>query len=298
MYKVFFNERIAFLREEDPRFQVREGDLIHRFAGKRELREVLERFAEEEPIRNLYLVDDDPVRLAEAFRNCFKLFEAGGGLVFNKEGDFLVIRRWGKWDLPKGKLKKREDFEAAALREVREETGLEELSIVQPLITTWHTYRLGEKRILKKTRWFEMYYGGEGDPLPQSEEGITGYRWVRPGSAGFIFRETYGSIIDVLKVKGLHDSNLAPGSHDAEQLLFKPFGRKGGGGKEQVAVWPDQVGGGESLHKIIGEDPRLTLIKQGFPTIPVALHKILHLGLLLCHHHSQNLQVFSMPRQV
>jgi 8-oxo-dGTP pyrophosphatase MutT (NUDIX family) len=53
----------------------------------------------------------------EEFKACFKVIEAGGGLVLNSKGEFLVIYRNGIWDLPKGKLEKGEDFQTAALRE-------------------------------------------------------------------------------------------------------------------------------------------------------------------------------------
>ena len=49
---------------------------------------------------------------------------AAGGLVFNEDGDLLMIFRRGRWDLPKGKLDDGEQIEDCAVREVKEETGL------------------------------------------------------------------------------------------------------------------------------------------------------------------------------
>ena len=49
---------------------------------------------------------------------------AGGGLVTNTKGEFLLIRRSGLWDLPKGHQEPGEDIGATALREVEEETGV------------------------------------------------------------------------------------------------------------------------------------------------------------------------------
>jgi 8-oxo-dGTP pyrophosphatase MutT (NUDIX family) len=102
------------------------------------------------------------------------------------------------WDLPKGKLEKGEKYEEAALREVGEETGLIDLEVVQPLLSTYHTYPLKGERILKKTRWFEMKYHGNAPPRLQEEESITDYRWVTPGITDFIRKDTYKSILDVL----------------------------------------------------------------------------------------------------
>jgi 8-oxo-dGTP pyrophosphatase MutT (NUDIX family) len=131
------------------------------------------------------------------------MIEAGGGLVLNKRGEFLTIFRNGTWDLPKGKLTEGEDFATAALREVKEETGLAGLKIVDPLMSTYHTYTLKNDRILKKTRWFEMKYTGTAKPRVQKEEGITDYRWAVPGRTGFIRENSHASILDVLYMKNL-----------------------------------------------------------------------------------------------
>ena len=54
---------------------------------------------------------------------------AAGGLVTNDKNELLIMFRRGKWDLPKGKLDEGETIEACALREVREETGIEHLEL-------------------------------------------------------------------------------------------------------------------------------------------------------------------------
>ena len=53
---------------------------------------------------------------------------AGGGVLWASSSDgpcVALVRRvkYGDWALPKGKVKRGETFEQAALREVREETG-------------------------------------------------------------------------------------------------------------------------------------------------------------------------------
>ena len=54
---------------------------------------------------------------------------AGGGVVVRESPDGLVVAvvhrpRYDDWSFPKGKLEPGESFEAGALREVEEETGL------------------------------------------------------------------------------------------------------------------------------------------------------------------------------
>ena len=50
---------------------------------------------------------------------------AAGGLVRNGNGEFLMIHRNGKWDLPKGHQEEGERIEDTAVREVMEETGID-----------------------------------------------------------------------------------------------------------------------------------------------------------------------------
>jgi 8-oxo-dGTP pyrophosphatase MutT (NUDIX family) len=198
MYKVFFNDRTVFFGDDFSKAFKRNKGLFYKFNNFQELYDLIELFASLKQIRSLYIFHTDMLLLVEEFKACFTILEAGGGIVFNKRGEFLVIERRGVWDLPKGKLKKGEGYEEAALREVEEETGLKGLVAVQPLLSTYHTYPLKGERILKKTRWFEMRYNGTARPRLEEEEGITDYRWVRPGMTDFIRKNTYSSILDVL----------------------------------------------------------------------------------------------------
>jgi 8-oxo-dGTP pyrophosphatase MutT (NUDIX family) len=203
MYKVFFNDRTVYFGDNFSRAFMKNKGLFYKYSNLQELDELLNVFSKVSYIENLYIFHEDMLMLIEEFKACFTSIEAGGGVVFNSRGEFLTIKRHGIWDLPKGKLEKGEDFAMAALREVEEETGLKSLEITHPVISTYHTYSLKKQRILKKTRWFEMKYQGSADPVLQSEEGITEYRWTRPGETDFIRQNTYKSIMDVLYYQNL-----------------------------------------------------------------------------------------------
>jgi len=203
MYKVFFKDRVVFLGEDLSAAPGVPEEHCHSFTGPSRLKELVFNFSRNEKIPCLYLYHHDMPLLAEAFRSCFKCIDAGGGVVLNSRNSFLVIKRNGVWDLPKGKLEKGEDFETAALREVTEETGLTGLELRLLLVSTFHTYPLGDELVLKETRWFEMRYREKDDPVLQEEEGITGYRWVKQGKTGFIRKNSYRSILDVLEIRGL-----------------------------------------------------------------------------------------------
>jgi ADP-ribose pyrophosphatase YjhB (NUDIX family) len=115
----------------------------------------------------------------ESFKKAFKTIHAGGGLARNSKGEYLLIFRWGKWDLPKGKLSKGETIESCALREVQEETDISNLKIVKELPETYHLYTDSKgKIILKKCHWFEMETSDERPPKPQLHEDITEAAWL------------------------------------------------------------------------------------------------------------------------
>ena len=203
MYKVFFNDRTVFFGDDFSRAFVKHKGLFYKYSNYIELNELIGLFDSLNQISNLYILHDNILMVFEEFKACFTVIEAGGGIVLNDRGEFLVIYRNGTWDLPKGKLEKGEDFQSAALREVEEETGLHGLQVIEPLVSTYHTYHLKGKRILKKTKWSEMRYRGEAEPVLQAEEGITEYRWASPGNTGFIRENTYASILDVLYMRNL-----------------------------------------------------------------------------------------------
>ena len=68
-----------------------------------------------------------------------------------KTGVIFFIYRNDKWDLPKGKVEKREVIIDAAVREVMEEDGcLQILVVKKPMPTTYHVYNANGKYKLKK----------------------------------------------------------------------------------------------------------------------------------------------------
>ena len=203
MYKVFFNDRTVFFGDDFSRAFVKHKGLFYKYNNFIELNELVSLFDSLNSIKNLYILHENILMVFEEFKACFTVIEAGGGVVLNNRGEFLTIFRNGIWDLPKGKLEKGEDFQSAALREVEEETGLPDIEVIEPLVSTYHTYHLKEKRILKKTKWFEMRYEGSAAPQLQTKEGISDSRWVSPGSTGFIRENSYASVLDVLYMKNL-----------------------------------------------------------------------------------------------
>ena len=203
MYKVFFNERIVLLTDDFIRnFQVRHG-LFYKYRNVLELKELLDFYWSIKQIETLFVFHNDIEELRERFKSCFQQIYAAGGLVRNYEDRYLIMKRHGKWDLPKGKLNRNESFEDAAVREVSEETGLQELEITTPMLSTYHCYPIDGQKILKRTSWFEMIYKGQTEPVPEYDEDITEIKWVKKEDLPKITGNTYMAIIDVLKYANL-----------------------------------------------------------------------------------------------
>ena len=126
-----------------------------------------------------------PAVPAEAFSNLAPYYTpkpvaAAGGIVVRpgaNEPDVLLIFRRGRWDLPKGKQESGEDTAACALREVREEAGVDTLRLVRPLEDTVHGYVRNGAYCVKTTHWFLMQTR-QTDFAPQKEEGIEQVAWV------------------------------------------------------------------------------------------------------------------------
>ena len=114
------------------------------------------------------VVSDDPDRAFAAFAAEFTPVEAAGGVVVNDCGEWLMIHRNGRWDLPKGHLECGERIEECAAREVCEETGVA-AEVVRPLC---------EK--------------------PQTEEGIDAVAWCSPEEAAAHAAACYPTVRTVL----------------------------------------------------------------------------------------------------
>lgn len=154
---------------------------------------------EEEKVDAGVFFHPDLNELKKAFYKKFTIVQAAGGLVQHDKNKLLMIFRRGKWDLPKGKLDKGETLEECAVREVEEETGLFNVKLLSPLLTTFHTYHEGARFYLKESYWFTMQVKGEQQLVPQIAEGITEIKWVSTAEAKKLYAETYPSVVDVIE---------------------------------------------------------------------------------------------------
>jgi len=147
-------------------------------------------------LRTLTLITEKKKKLILHLKDQFKIVKAGGGLVI-KDGKLLMIYRLGMWDLPKGKLNKKEDPQEGALREVEEECNIQ-VRAVRTLPKTWHSYAYKGNKILKRTSWYLMECLDDSLMKPQAEEFIEEVKFMTPEEVEAILPQAYASIAFVI----------------------------------------------------------------------------------------------------
>jgi len=203
MYQIYINNRVISLSDDLKKYSVQKYRLFYKYNDASGLSESVISFINSDKTPSLFVYHTNMLELWAEFRKIFRVIEAAGGLVWNKAGRFLAIKRFGIWDLPKGKKNKGESTELCALREVSEECGISEPELKNLLGITYHMYFLKSKLVLKETSWFEMFHSGLDQLIPQIEEDITEARWFNPDEVSVITKNTYPSIIDILEKAGI-----------------------------------------------------------------------------------------------
>ena len=145
-------------------------------------------------ITSIGILTKNQKSVLKVFKKKFPEIKAAGGKVINHNSEILFIYRNKKWDLPKGKSEKNESISQTALREVTEETGIKNLSIVKPLEKTYHIFKSRNNYYLKLTYWFEMYSDYKGKFKPQKNEGISRVEWIGVENLEFILTKCYSNI--------------------------------------------------------------------------------------------------------
>jgi len=196
-YKVFINDKIIFL-VDDINKEISSKDLFYRYKSKQTLLSVIEQFEKNDEAESLFIFHKNLDKLLTKFLTVFTLIEAAGGIVKNPKDEILFIFRRNKWDLPKGKIEENEHVKDTAIREVEEECGVSDLTIVKDLPSTYHIYTLDKQKIIKKTHWFEMYIEKHQTPKPQTAEDITIAKWIKRDEIKEVLNNTYKSITELL----------------------------------------------------------------------------------------------------
>ena len=110
-----------------------------------------------------------------------KIYTSGGLVIKNNK--ILFIKKNGIWDLPKGKIEKGHKKKQTAIKEISEETGLNEESLIvlKKLVPTFYHKTINKQNIIKKTDWYLVEFIGDltQQLIPDKNEGITHCKWFK-----------------------------------------------------------------------------------------------------------------------
>jgi len=206
-FKVFIIVKLTLSTENTNIPMMDKNVLFYRYQGMDMLMLEFEHFIRTKKIKTLVVYrKKNADKLFKSFIGRFKLTRAAGGAVISKKDEVLMIFRHGRWDLPKGKKNSGERNRETAIREVMEETGIQQAEIKKKLSVTYHFYRRNKKLIVKKTHWFLMKAKRKQEMIPAIQEGIEKVKWVPFENARRKSNKTFRSITEVLNktINGSH----------------------------------------------------------------------------------------------
>jgi 8-oxo-dGTP pyrophosphatase MutT (NUDIX family) len=161
---------------------------------------VLRNWIEDDDAGDICIYGKSPDEMLNYIKDFYKYIKAAGGLVKNKKDEYLFIKRFGMWDLPKGKMEKGENCKQSAIREVEEETGISVLKIIKRLNDSWHIYPWKNDMVIKKTCWFLMYSDYDNKLIPQLSEDITDVKWLPVEDAKKALNNSYRSLKENISI--------------------------------------------------------------------------------------------------
>ena len=136
-----------------------------------------------------------------------------GGMVFRRnknsnEVEILLIQdAKDRWTIPKGHIEEGETAKETAEREIREETGLQEMTVMNWLGKINFRYRRGSSLVLMTTEIFLVHAKGDTNNL-KPEDWMNGIKWFSSKDAlDKIEYEDIGKII-LLGLKKIRHAGL------------------------------------------------------------------------------------------
>jgi 8-oxo-dGTP pyrophosphatase MutT (NUDIX family) len=198
IFTIHFNDKkIVFTTKPNVKqFQKNELAALSNAETEKKIKEDFQWYIKQDKFKALFFINENQTKIRALFLKQFNFIEAAGGVIQSTKG-ILFIYRNNKWDLPKGKVEKKEKIPLAAIRECEEECGIKELGIIKKLLPTFHLYKLNGKFILKITHWFLMTAPGKQKLKAQKEEGISKVKWFKNIEIHKPLKNTYPSIREI-----------------------------------------------------------------------------------------------------
>ncbi len=111
---------------------------------------------------------------------------SAGGIVFRRRGKgfkvLLIKDAYGRWTWPKGNIDTGEKSQDAAVREIKEEVGLENIRILAKIGRNNYFYRL-KGDLIFKTVFFFLMEANSNEKLKVQKAEINDAHWFNPEDA-------------------------------------------------------------------------------------------------------------------
>ena len=199
MHKIYFEKRCIIICDTDDQALSDPNAMVFHVGEVIDIHTLVLMFEASQELSRIYIPTRNTDKMYRRLCAEFREVNAAGGLVSNRRGDFLLIKRNGLWDLPKGHQEHGEDIKVTALREVQEETGVDNLELRGFICITDHCYLRDGVWHLKHTWWYDMLYTDPVNLTPQKEEDITKAVWVAKSSLPPFLTNTFPSIQEVFR---------------------------------------------------------------------------------------------------
>lgn len=183
MIEIFNNKKIISLIDTEEH-----GCVV--YINRLQLSDVVFNFLKNEE-KKICITANDINELFSSFKSLFVFKLAAGGLVINPLHQVLAIKSENMWQLPKGHVEEGETVAETAMREVTEETGIKDLTIIEQIPSTFHIFEVHARFFLKQTYWFKMITSRIDKPVPQAHENITHAVWVKKDDIEFLKEKSY-----------------------------------------------------------------------------------------------------------
>lgn len=204
-YNLFFNEvKLSIINYDKNQIKNlrSKGKII--FEDNEDLDKRVETFLHNQINLQVYCLFENEEQLLRKLATYFRFKKAAGGIVYNPQGDILVMSRYGYYDFPKGHIEEGESPQETALREVSEETNVNDLLLQEKIGNTYHVFYARDQFYLKETQWFRMITHQYGDIKPQEEEHIQALWWFSPEEISNHKVLFYPSLQDLINRMKIH----------------------------------------------------------------------------------------------
>ena len=140
MHKIYFEKRCLLICPPDEQVLTNPNAMLVNINERSQVHDLINMFEVSDSLGLVYIPSEDTERTYRLICDEFKEVNAGGGLVRNRRGDYLLRKRNGLWDLPKGHQEDGEDIQKKANEGLLEIAEKLKIKTIKPHHTSQAVY--------------------------------------------------------------------------------------------------------------------------------------------------------------